>query len=87
MLSEYGLSNGERKNWLDGTVYNWAKHHGTVLNITSRLAVALGPPCPSLEQSLSCMKHGEVMKILYILRLLSGNLAKLGFFSDYSSHG
>jgi hypothetical protein len=64
------------RNVLDRTAYEWIKHHGTVLNIASCPAVALEPLCPSLERSLGCMKHGEVMKILYILRLLSGNLAK-----------
>lgn len=72
MLSVDCPIDGEMRNWLDRTACNWAEHHGTVLNI----AVALGPPRPSLEQSLGCTKHGEVMKILYILRLLSGNLAK-----------
>lgn len=30
MPSEYGLSNGEMKNWLDRIDYNWAKHLGTL---------------------------------------------------------
>lgn len=38
-------------------------------------ALALGFP-PLLDQTLGYKKHGEVMKILDILRLLSGNPAK-----------
>lgn len=44
--------------------------------LLSCFKIVLGPFCPFLDQTLSCKKHGEVMKILYILRLLSGNPAK-----------